>query len=244
MKTLIAITILILPPGPVKSLCQDVPLPGPVSSFEAPVAQTQERESEPKWTYKKVYDKAVKNESPFVVVVGFEGCNACEYTKRHLKGLMDLGVAVYLDKDHPRAKSITWTNTYPQVVAYCEGPRGWGRYRAKPGGITQELAEGMMHRAALKAGHRPEGRFAPVPTWTEAGSRWYFAGGSATVSHLAGPNHNIDPAKLRGLSVDELDRIHSADHNGRLPHSWKVRQSTQRTYTRPARRRVVFRRAR
>lgn len=240
MKILLAILILIVPPGPVKSLCQDVPLPGPVSSFvEEQIAQ---QESEPKWTYKKVYDKAVKNESPFLVVVGFEGCEACAYTKRNIKGLMDLGVAVYLDKDHPKAASITWTNVYPQAVAYCPGDR-WGRYRAKPQGLTQELAEGMMYRAALAAGHRPEGRYAPVvPTWTEAGSRWYYAGGSATRGHLVGGNHHIDSDLLVGLSQDELDRLHSADHNGRLGAEWKTssprtrRVSTLRYRSRRSRR--------
>lgn len=44
-------------------------------------------------------------------------------------------------------------------------------------------------------------------------SVWTHNTNETLADHLAGPNHNLDPADLVGLSHDELVALHSSDHD-------------------------------
>lgn len=203
MKTLLLLLVLQLP------VPAFLPVPTP-DQITPPAAAPKV------FTYSEVKSKALADGEPFLVLVGADWCESCNRTKEKLAPLFDSGRAAYFDYED--AQKFTWTNQIPQIVAYSSPAPGgqWAAIR-KVGELDLAYAQGMMIAASMRAGWSDGGgevveEASDIPQWRNIDSKWFFGGGSATVGHLAGPNHGMDPEKLRGLTVDERDRLHSADH--------------------------------
>lgn len=71
--------------------------------------------------------------------------------------------------------------------------------------------------SCLCAAPAPNLVVAAVPTYEVTFRNvWYHYTNETLADHLAGPNHNLDPADLVGLSPDELVALHSSDHDRQL----------------------------